>query len=138
MQSRYTVLTFSFEKGSLLAEMNIQVRNFKQLHVRCSTALILSNVLFQVISDTAMAHLRDVFMDAFDENEDNKIEICEVCAGMASEPIPMHLESCNDHFICENSTFLCSCRTNAHMRLSSTHVSASEQSSLPPLQFIPL
>ncbi len=33
---------------------------------------------FQVISDTAMAHLRDVFMDAFDENEDNKIEICEV------------------------------------------------------------
>ena len=36
------------------------------------------SVFLQVISDTAMAHLRDVFMDAFDENEDNRIEICEV------------------------------------------------------------
>ena len=35
-------------------------------------------LIFKVISDTAMAHLKDVFMDAFDENEDNKIEISEV------------------------------------------------------------
>ena len=32
----------------------------------------------QVISDTAMEHLKEVFMDAFDENEDNRIEIGEV------------------------------------------------------------
>lgn len=35
-------------------------------------------VIIQVISESALSNLREAFMDAFDENEDNKIEISEV------------------------------------------------------------
>ena len=33
----------------------------------------------QVLSDSALASVKEAFMDAFDENGDDKIEISEVC-----------------------------------------------------------
>ena len=45
-------------------------------HLSPSSCLIL--FYLQVISDTALGYLRSAFMDAFDENEDDKIEISEV------------------------------------------------------------
>ena len=38
----------------------------------------MSLCVLQVISDTALVHLKSAFMDAFDENEDDKIDIAEV------------------------------------------------------------
>ena len=34
----------------------------------------------QVISDTAFSHLKEVFMDAFDDNDDDRIEMAEMAA----------------------------------------------------------
>lgn len=39
----------------------------------------------EVISDTALAHVKEVFMDAFDENEDEKIEISELAQILPTE-----------------------------------------------------
>ena len=33
----------------------------------------------QLLSDSALASVKEAFMDAFDENGDDKIEISEVC-----------------------------------------------------------
>jgi len=39
----------------------------------------------EVISDTALAHVKEVFMDAFDENDDERIEISEMAQILPTE-----------------------------------------------------
>ena len=76
--------------------------------------------VLQVISDTALAHVKQVFMDAFDENMDERIEISEVWIGR--QITSLKTNSCHDGNIvvasgiidCRFSQWIQSCHSWFH------------------------